>query len=92
MRGRFITLEGGEGAGKSTQVRLLESALVAAGHRVVRTREPGGAAGAEAIRGVLLGGPRGRDWAGRGVHAAFRRAAGTCGAAPSARRSKPAPG
>jgi dTMP kinase len=53
--GRFITLEGGEGAGKSTQARLLEAALVAAGHRVVRTREPGGAAGAEAIRGVLLG-------------------------------------
>ena len=55
MRGRFITLEGGEGAGKSTQARLLEAALVAAGHRVLRTREPGGAAGAEAIRGVLLG-------------------------------------
>jgi dTMP kinase len=53
-RGRFITLEGGEGAGKSTQARLLETALIAAGHRVVRTREPGGAAGAEAIRGVLL--------------------------------------
>jgi len=55
MRGRFITLEGGEGAGKTTQARLLEAALVADGHRVVRTREPGGAAGAEAIRGVLLG-------------------------------------
>jgi len=58
LRGRFITLEGGEGAGKSTQARLLEAALVAAGHRVVRTREPGGAPGAEAIRGVLLG-PKG---------------------------------
>jgi dTMP kinase len=55
MAGRFITLEGGEGAGKSTQARLLEAALAAAGHRVVRTREPGGAPGAEAIRGVLLG-------------------------------------
>ena len=55
MPGRFITLEGGEGAGKSTQARLLESALLAAGHRVLRTREPGGAPGAEAIRGVLLG-------------------------------------
>ncbi|TCZ66789.1 dTMP kinase [Roseicella aquatilis] len=54
-RGRFITLEGGEGAGKSTQARLLEEALRAAGHRVLRTREPGGTAGAEAIRGVLLG-------------------------------------
>lgn len=60
MRGRFITLEGGEGAGKSTQARLLEAALLAAGHRVLRTREPGGAAGAEAIRGVLLG-PKGDD-------------------------------
>lgn len=55
MPGRFITLEGGEGAGKSTQARLLEAALLAAGHRVLRTREPGGAPGAEAIRGVLLG-------------------------------------
>ena len=54
-RGRFITLEGGEGAGKSTQARLLEEALRAEGRRVLRTREPGGAAGAEAIRGVLLG-------------------------------------
>ncbi|MFC7474985.1 dTMP kinase [Dankookia sp. GCM10030260] len=65
-RGRFITLEGGEGAGKSTQARLLEAALVAAGHRVVRTREPGGAAGAEAIRGVLLG-PKGDDMPWDGV-------------------------
>jgi dTMP kinase len=78
MRGRFITLEGGEGAGKSTQVRLLESALLAAGHRVVRTREPGGAAGAEAIRGVLLGqGPQGvQDWDGMAecmLHFAARR-------------------
>src|SRR3712207_7992385 len=54
-RGRFITLEGGEGAGKSTQARLLEAALRDSGHRVLRTREPGGAPGAEAIRGVLLG-------------------------------------
>ena len=54
-RGRFITLEGGEGAGKSTQARRLETALAAAGHVVVRTREPGGAPGAEAIRGLLLG-------------------------------------
>jgi dTMP kinase len=66
MRGRFITLEGGEGAGKSTQTRLLADALVAEGHRVLRTREPGGAAGAEAIRGVLLGhGPHGiTEWDG----------------------------
>ena len=55
MRGRFITLEGGEGAGKSTQARLLADALAAHGLPVLRTREPGGAPGAEAIRGVLLG-------------------------------------
>ena len=54
-RGHFITLEGGEGAGKSTQARLLETALIAAGHTVVLTREPGGAPGADAIRGLLLG-------------------------------------
>jgi dTMP kinase len=54
-RGRFITLEGGEGAGKSTQARRLAAALAAAGLPVLRTREPGGAPGAEAIRGVLLG-------------------------------------
>ena len=56
MRGRFITLEGGEGAGKSTQARLLETALAGLGHEVLRTREPGGAPGAEALRGLLLGG------------------------------------
>ena len=53
--GRFITLEGGEGAGKSTQARRLAAALAAAGLPVLRTREPGGAPGAEAIRAVLLG-------------------------------------
>lgn len=55
MRGRFISLEGGEGAGKSTQARHLASALAAAGLPVLRTREPGGSAGAEAIRALLLG-------------------------------------
>ncbi len=54
--GRFISLEGGEGAGKSTQARLLADALGARGIQVVVTREPGGSEGAEAIRGLLLGG------------------------------------
>jgi dTMP kinase len=53
---RFITLEGGEGAGKSTQARLLARALAQAGHAVLLTREPGGAPGAEALRAMLLGG------------------------------------
>ncbi|PLK25867.1 dTMP kinase [Novosphingobium sp. TH158] len=54
-RGRFIALEGGEGAGKSTQARLLADALRLRGVEVVVTREPGGTPGAEAIRGLLLG-------------------------------------
>ncbi|MFO0161463.1 MAG: dTMP kinase, partial [Alphaproteobacteria bacterium] len=53
-RGYFITLEGGEGAGKSTQARRLAAALAAAGVPVLRTREPGGAPGAERIRELLL--------------------------------------
>jgi dTMP kinase len=55
-RGRFITLEGGEGAGKSTQARRLAAVLAEAGLPVLRTREPGGAPGAERLRAVLLGG------------------------------------
>lgn len=55
-RGRFITLEGGEGAGKSTQARLLANALDALGVPVLRTREPGGAPGAEVLRELLLSG------------------------------------
>jgi dTMP kinase len=55
MTGTFIALEGGEGAGKSTQARLLADALRAFGLTVVLTREPGGTAGAEAIRSLLLG-------------------------------------
>ncbi|MBV8776356.1 MAG: dTMP kinase [Alphaproteobacteria bacterium] len=55
-RGRFITLEGGEGAGKSTQAALLVAALERAGIAAVATREPGGSPGAEAIRALLLRG------------------------------------
>ncbi len=58
--GRFITLEGGEGAGKSTQARLLAEALEQAGIPVRRTREPGGSPGAEILRGLLLSGEV--DW------------------------------
>lgn len=56
-RGRFITLEGGEGAGKSTQVSRLKAWLEGRGHRVLATREPGGAPGAEMIRKLLVEGP-----------------------------------
>lgn len=56
MRGHFITFEGGEGAGKSTQVSMLADRLKAFGISVLVTREPGGSPGAEAIRHVLLSG------------------------------------
>jgi dTMP kinase len=56
-RGRLITFEGGEGAGKSTQIERLATALCAAGITVVVSREPGGTAGAEAIRDLLVNGP-----------------------------------
>ena len=54
--GLFISFEGGEGAGKSTQIRTLAETLRARGMEVVVTREPGGSAGAEAVRHVLLSG------------------------------------
>jgi dTMP kinase len=54
VTGRFITLEGGEGVGKSTQAKALAAALRTRGLDVVETREPGGSPGAEAIRGLLL--------------------------------------
>lgn len=55
-KGRFISIEGGEGAGKSTQIALLAEKLKAHGLSVDLTREPGGTEGAEAIRQLLLGG------------------------------------
>ena len=61
MTGRFIALEGGEGVGKSTQLRLLADGLRARGMTVVTTREPGGTPGAEAIRAMVLD-PAGESW------------------------------
>jgi dTMP kinase len=63
--GRFITFEGGEGAGKSTQVPLLVAALERAGIAALATREPGGSPGAEAIRRLLLEG-EGERWDAQG--------------------------
>lgn len=62
--GRFITLEGGEGVGKSTQAARLAERLRASGKTVVVTREPGGTPGAEAIRGLLMTGETDR-WSAR---------------------------
>lgn len=58
-RGKFITLEGGEGVGKSTQLKALAAALRERGLTVIETREPGGSPGAESIRRLLL---EERDW------------------------------
>lgn len=69
----FITFEGGEGAGKSTQARLLADWLEESGLPVVRTREPGGTKGAEAIRELVLGGNS--DAWGAGVEALLMTAA-----------------
>ena len=65
IRGHFISLEGGEGVGKSTQLRALAGALRDRGIDVLVTREPGGSDGAESIRNLLLGGAEER-W---GAHA-----------------------
>jgi dTMP kinase len=56
IRGRFITFEGGEGSGKSTQIRMLADRLDAAKLRAIVTREPGGSPGAEIIRHLVLSG------------------------------------
>ena len=56
MAGRFITLEGGEGVGKSTQLKALAEAIRERGHALFTTREPGGSEGAEAIRALLMQG------------------------------------
>ncbi len=56
MQGRFLSIEGGEGVGKSTQIVALADTLRKRGHDVVLTREPGGTQGAEAIRQLLLSG------------------------------------
>ncbi len=60
QRGKFITLEGGEGAGKSTQVQRLVAFLEQRGLEVLGTREPGGSPGAEEIRRLLVEGEPGR--------------------------------
>jgi dTMP kinase len=59
-RGRFIVFEGGEGAGKSTQLKLLAAGLRELGLEVVTTREPGGSPGAEALRDLLVRGDAAR--------------------------------
>ena len=61
MRGKFITFEGGEGAGKSTQITFLKETLLAQGHRVVQTREPGGTKNSEILRELILHPPE-RIW------------------------------
>jgi len=60
LPGRFITFEGGEGAGKSTQLRLLAEHLRHRGVEAICTREPGGSEGAEQIRSLLVSGATGR--------------------------------
>ncbi|MBR0559595.1 dTMP kinase [Neokomagataea anthophila] len=62
MSGLFVTLEGGEGAGKSTQARRLSAALQEHGYETLLTREPGGTPGAEALRNVLLHGEASLSW------------------------------
>lgn len=73
-RGRFITIEGGDGTGKSTQLHLLVEWLESKGISVLQTREPGGSEGAEAIRELLVTGDRERwtPWSEALLHFAAR--------------------
>jgi dTMP kinase len=68
----FVSFEGADGSGKSTQAELLAAALAAEGREVVLTREPGGTALGERIRGLLLDGPEMTPWAEAGLFAASR--------------------
>ena len=88
--GRFLSLEGGEGVGKSTQMRALATALRQRGIDVIETREPGGSTGAEAIRRLLLEGGAER-WTARAEALLFA-AARADHHARSGRRSPPAGG
>ena len=72
--GRFVTVEGGEGAGKSTQIRRLAAWLDGRGIETVTTRDPGGTPGAEAIRALLVAAAR-RDHAGKLIRPALARGA-----------------
>ncbi len=77
-RGRFITFEGGEGSGKSTQIRMLAERLDAAKLRTIVTREPGGSPGAEIIRHLVLSGMGKLLGPGRGNVAVCGRARRSC--------------
>jgi dTMP kinase len=68
----FVTFEGADGSGKSTQAELLRTALAAEGHEVVLTREPGGTELGEAVRGLVLNGPEMGAWAEAALFAASR--------------------
>jgi len=91
MGGRFISLEGGEGAGKSTQLRRLADALRARGHDVIETREPGGSPGAETIRALLLEGAADR-WTAETEALLFAARGPITSPVSSGQRSNAAPG
>src|SRR2546425_152230 len=68
----FVSFEGVDGSGKSTQARLLETYLAGLGREVVATREPGGTDLGERVRGLLLDGPQISPWAEAALFAAAR--------------------